>query len=159
MGAGRHDAFVADRTCTLMLETERGNMIRLRNSFISTRPDNSLYYSLQGTKGCFQAAQGPTDFHKIHIKGLRRQNEWRNIDDFSGLLDNKWKKLAVPQYDDISGYDSGTPLMLEAFANSILQGTKPPISAADAMNWTVSGLLSEQSITQGSVAINVPVYQ
>lgn len=159
MGAGRHEKFVADRTCTLMLETERGNMIRLRNSFISTRPDNFLYYSLQGTKGCFQAAQGPTDFHKIHIKGLCRPDEWRNIDDFSGLLDRRWKKLDTQRYDDISGYDSGTPLMLEAFASSILNNIKPPLLAEDALNWTAVGLLSEQSIVQGSTVINVPVYE
>lgn len=158
MGSGRHERFVADRTCTLMLQTSRGHMIRLRNSFISTRPDNFLYYSFQGTKGCFQAAQGPTDYHKVHIRGLCQANEWRNIDDFSGLLDDKWNQLDAQMYDDISGYDSGTPLMLDAFADSIITGCEPPVTLADAMNWTATGLLSEESIQKGSIAVDVPLF-
>lgn len=159
MGAGRHERFVADHTCALMCQTEKGHMIRLRNSFISPRPDNFLYYSFQGTKGCFQAAQGSTDYHKIHIKGLCRPNEWRNIYDFAGFLSEDWARLDGLGYDDLTGYDSGTPLMQEAFAGSILSNSPMPFTMEDAMNWTAVGLLSEQSVNEGAAPVPVPVYR
>ncbi len=159
MGAGKHERFVADHTCALMCQTERGHMIRLRNSFISPRPDNFLYYSVQGTKGCFQAAQGPTDFHKVHIQGLCRPNEWRNIDDFAGFLSEDWARLDGLGYDDLTGYDSGTPIMQEAFARSVLRGEAMSVPLEDAMNWTATGLLSENSVNGGAVSVEVPVYR
>lgn len=159
MGAGKHERWRADHTCALMLETEKGHMIRLRNSFISPRPDNFLYYSFQGTKGCFQAAQGPTDYHKIHIQGLCRPNEWRNIDEFAGFLEADWQRLDGQKYDDISGYDSGTPLMQETFARCVLRGIQPPFALEDALNWTATGLLSEDSIEQGAQPVRVPSFR
>lgn len=159
MGAGKHERWRADHTCALMLQTEQGHMIRLRNSFISPRPDNFLYYSFQGTNGCFQAAQGPTDFHKIHIKGLCKPGEWRNIEDFAGFLSEDWQRLDALKYDDISGYDSGTPLMQEAFANNLLRGEKLPFEMDDALNWTAAGLLSEHSVEQGARPVDVPTYR
>ena len=159
MGAGRHERFVADHTCALMCKTERGHMIRLRNSFISPRPDNFLYYSFQGTKGCFQAAQGPTDFHKVHIQGLCKPNEWRNIEDFAGFLPKDWARLDGLRYDDLTGYDSGTPLMQEAFARSVLDGVEPSVPLHAAMNWTAAGLLSEQSVNQNAAPVDVPTYR
>ena len=46
MGAGNHFDMVADETCVLMLETEKGHLIRLRSSFVSPRPDSVTYYSM-----------------------------------------------------------------------------------------------------------------
>ncbi len=159
MGAGRHACFVADYTCALMCQTENGHMIRLRNSFISPRPDNYLYYSFQGTKGCFQGAQGPTDFHKVHIRGLCKPNEWRNIYDFAGFEHEDWHRLDSMRYFNKTGYDSGTPIMHEAFARSVLRGEAPPIPLEDALNWTAAGLLSEQSVNENGMPVEVPVYR
>ena len=64
-----------------MLKTEKNHLIRLRASFVSPRPDNVTYYSFQGTEGCYQAPQGPTDFHKVYIKGICKPGtdlEWFN---------------------------------------------------------------------------------
>ena len=88
MEAGHQYNLTSPNTCVLMLQTENGNMIRLRNSFVSSRPDIYTYYSIQGTNGCYQGPQGPTDFHKVHIKGLCKPNEWRNLFDFSGFFTN-----------------------------------------------------------------------
>lgn len=160
MGAGQYDGLVADRTCVLMLQTENGGMVRLRNSFICNRPDMYTYYSLQGTKGCYQGSVGGTDNHRVHIRGICGPQEWRDVYDFKGLLPKEWD--IIPEGFDVTKdngtcfYDSGTPLLLEAFAKSIINDTEPPISAKRSINWTAAGILSEMSIKNGGAPIEVP---
>lgn len=158
MGAGREYNLVADNTCALLLKTEKGHMIRLRNSFVSPRPDNYLYYSFQGTKGSYAAPRGPSDFHKIHIKGICAPNEWKNIYDFSGFLPEEWAYPDSLHYSDLQDYDSGTPLMQDAFALAVLNNTPTPVSLEDSVNWTAAGLLSADSLLQGSKPVSVPVF-
>lgn len=165
MGAGRQYDLAADNTCVLMLQTEKDHLIRLRNSFVGARPDVYTYYSIQGTKGCYQGPQGPTDFHKVHIKGLCRPDEWRNLFDFAGFLPSEWKMYAEhgvsfnDAFDDgTSQYDSGCALMQDEFARALIDGTAMPISLEDALNWTAAGLLSEDSIVNGSMPVDIPAY-
>ena len=160
MGAGKFDGVTADRTCVLMLQTQDGGMIRLRNSFMGPRPDLYTYYSVQGTKGCYQGSIGATDTHKIHIRDICGPQEWRDIWDFKGLLPKEWD--IIPEGFDItkdngtSFYDSGTPLLLEAFGKCILNDTEPPVSAKRSLNWTAAGILSEQSILAGGEPFDIP---
>ncbi len=161
MGAGSYPGVTADSTCVLMLQTTDGGMIRLRNSFISCRPDLYTYYSVQGTKGCYQGSVGGTDFHKIHIRGLCGSEEWRNVYDFRGFLPKEWQVYPDGTFDDTSDngtqkYDSGTPLLLEAFAKSILTNTEPPVSAKRSLNWTAAGILSEVSINNHGEPVDIP---
>lgn len=165
MGAGqlsndiRPDGWVADHTCVLMMHTEKNHLVRLRNSFVSPRPDMFLYYMFQGTKGCFKTAEYEGDFHKVHIQGLHKPNEWHNIEEFAGFLPEGWKRLDDLKYNDLTGYDSGAPMMQEAFALSCLNDTQPPITLLDAMNWTAAGLLSAESVVNGAKRIEVPTYR
>ena len=160
MGSGKFDGVVADRTCVLMLQTQNGGMIRLRNSFMGPRPDLYTYYSVQGTRGCYQGSVGATDTHKIHIRDICGPQEWRDVYDFKGLLPKEWD--IIPEGFDFakdngtSFYDSGTPLLLEAFGKCILNDTEPPISAKRSLNWTAAGILSEQSINNGGEPVDVP---
>ena len=165
MSAGRQYDLRADNTVSLMMKTERDHMIVLRNQFIGSRPDSYTYYSIQGTKGAYVAPQGPTDFHKIHIKGLCKPNEWKNLFDFAAFLPDEWKMFDNTDvtFDDTkddgtSMYDSGCALMDDEFALCILKGTEPPISLDAALNWTAAGLLSEQSVNNGSQPVDVPLY-
>ena len=164
MGAGKYPGLIADNTCVLMCYTEKGNMIRLRNSFVSARPDLYTYYSIQGTKGCYQGPQGPTDFHKVHISGLCKPNEWKNLYDFKEFLGTEWDILPNNMFDDnfddgVSLFDSGTPLLLNAFTSSIINNTTPSVDISKALNWTATGLLSEKSINEGSRPIEVPIFK
>lgn len=171
MAAGRSFDMVADNTCTLMLETEKGHLIRLRSSFVSPRPDNVTYYSFQGTEGCYQAPQGPTDFHKVFINGecerggWNQPGGWKNVYEFKDYTDDEWKSYW--NIDDYEGkndndtyelYDSGALLMLEKFADCLLNDKPAPISFADAANWTAAGLISADSVNAGCKPLSVPLF-
>ena len=161
MAAGRHPGVPADKTCALMLQTQNGGMIRLRNSFMCARPDLYTYYSVQGTRGCYQGTIGSMDYHKVHIRGLCGPQEWRNVYDFKGFLPKEWQVFPDGYFNDSADdgctlYDSGTALLLGSFARSILDDTEPLVSAKRALNWTAAGILSEQSVNCGGEPMDVP---
>ncbi len=170
MAAGHSFDMVADNTCELMLETNKGHLIRLRASFVSPRPDNVTYYMFQGTNGCYQAPQGPLDYHKIYVKGVCRQGgwnapgEWKNVYEFKDYADAEWRRYwnpddypaDLPDNDTYALYDSGALMMLEKFADCVLNGKPVPVSFADAANWTAAGLLSAESVNKGCKPVEVP---
>lgn len=165
MEAGHQYELTSPNTCVLMMQTDKGNMIRLRNSFVSSRPDLYTYYSIQGTQGCYQGPQGPTDYHKIHIKGLCKPGEWRNLFDFAGFLPAEWRMYTENGVwfndaidDGVSMYDSGCALMQDDFARALIEGKEMPITMEDALNWTAAGILSHDSAINGSAPVNVPEY-
>lgn len=167
MASGNSFDMVADNTCTLMLETDKGHLIRLRSSFVSPRPDNVTYYSFEGTNGCYQAPQGPEDFHKVYIKGVSCEGHWNNIYEFKEACSKEWRRYWNPDDypDDVTDndtyelYDSGALLMIEKFAECILCNRPVPISFEDAANWTATGLLSAESVNNGSKPIEVPTFE
>lgn len=172
MAAGHSFDMEADNTCALMMETDKGHLIRLRSSFVSPRPDNVTYYSFQGTNGCYQAPQGPKDYHKVYLKGYSRQGGWNapggwnNVYEFKDACDDNWKRYWNPDdyasdmldNDTYELYDSGALMMLENFADCVLNHKPMPISFEDAANWTAAGLLSADSVSNGSKPIKVPLF-
>lgn len=172
MAAGKSFDMVADNTCTLMLETEKGHIIRLRSSFVSPRPDNVTYYSFQGSDGCYQAPQGPTDYHKIFMNGecerggWNSPGGWKNVYEFKDYIDSEWKNYwddkdydGCLDNDTYELYDSGSLMMLEKFADCLLNGKPAPISFADAANWTAAGLISADSVNAGCKPLPVPAFE
>lgn len=172
MAAGHSFDMVADNTCTLMLETDKGHLIRLRSSFVSPRPDQVTYYSFQGNDGCYQAPQGPTDYHKIFINGecqrggWNNPGGWKNVYEFKDNIDETWKRYwSIGDYegkldnDTYELYDSGALMMLEEFADCVLNDKPVPVSFADAANWTAAGLISADSVNVGSKPLDVPNFE
>ena len=169
MAAGHSFDMVADNTCTLMLETDKGHLIRLRSSFVSPRPDQVTYYSFTGENGCYQAPQGPTDYHKIFINGECQRGGWnspggwKNVYEYKDYADSKWTEFwNINEYegkldnDTYELYDSGALMMLEEFADCVLNDKPVPISFEDAANWTAAGLISADSVNAGSKPLDVP---
>ena len=166
MASGHSFDIVADNTCALMLQTDKGHLITLRSSFVSPRPDSVTYYSFQGTEGCYQAPQGNTDFHRVHIRDMGEPNKWSNVYEFKDYCSDEWKKYWNPadyaenllDNDTYELYDSGVLMMLEKFASCVLDGAPVPITFSDAANWTAAGILSAESVNNNVKSIDVPQF-
>ena len=154
-GSGQHflDWAKADDTCLVLCRTESGKLLRIRLDFFSDRPNNYTYLGIQGTGACYEAPRGPKDEHKVHVHGTTPRGEWQELFDFAAHLPAEWP-------DDVTedGIDGGASLMVEDFARSIIDDTRPPIDVVDALNMTVPGLLSEVSRQQGGVPVAVPAF-
>lgn len=158
MGSGqRHIEWaVADSTCTVLLETVSGRLIRIRLDFFSDRPNNYTYYGLQGTGAAYEGPRAPGEEHRIYVHGQTERGTWESLWNYSEYLPDAWKNLPAEAVSD--SYDGGAPLMLEEFARCILDDTRPPIDVVDALNMTAPGLLTEVSRQQGGKPVDVPEF-
>ncbi|PJB62481.1 MAG: hypothetical protein CO096_25360 [Armatimonadetes bacterium CG_4_9_14_3_um_filter_66_14] len=154
-GSGQHflDWAKADDTCVALCQTESGKLLRIRLDFFSDRPMNYQYLGLQGTGACYEAPRGPKDEHKVYVHGQTPRGEWQSLFDFDKYLPARWPAGLT---DD--GIDAGAHLMIEDFARSILDDTRPPIDVVDALNMTAPGLLSEVSRERGGEPVEVPAF-
>ncbi len=148
---------VADSTNTVLAETTGGRQIRLRLDFFSDRPNNYLYFGLQGTGASYEGPRAPSEGHRVHVHGRTERGQWDSLWDYLDYLPETWTIVPDERVND--SHDGGAPLMLEAFAQSILAGTPPPVDIAKALNWTAAGLLSEVSRSQGSRVVEVPEFR
>jgi len=162
MGAGNMYDMVADNTCALLCRTKKGRLIYLRSSFVSPRPDNFIYYSFQGTKGCYQGPQGDTDYHKVHFRKELGPNEWKNVyaypEYYPDYIPEAYRITLPWDNDPYAMYDSGFEHMYQDFVDCIVNDTEPPIGIDDAMNWTLTGILSGESVERFGKTVEIPDY-
>lgn len=154
-GSGQHflDWAKADDTCVVLCQTESGKLLRIRLDFFSDRPMNYQYLGFQGTGAAYEAPRSPQDGHKVYVHGQTPRGEWQCLWDFEQYLPPAW-----PAGNADDGIDGGAALMVEDFARSILEDTRPPIDVVDALNLTAPGLLSEVSRQRGGAPVEVPAF-
>ena len=158
MGCGHYPDYglKADNTCVLTMQTNTGKLLRLRHGFVCTRPDIYTYYGFQGTKGAYEGARYAGDRHRVYIKGVCKQEEWRDLEEFAEYLPSMWNK--IPKEEQEEGWNGGTLLLLDEFAQCVAEDRPVPIGISQAANWTSCGLLSERSVQRGGAVVEVPSY-
>ena len=159
LGTGVHTdpEHAMEDTILMLCKTESGALIKIRIDMLSNRPANS-YYSLQGTKGCYEGTRGFGDQPKVGLTDFDPGGRWRPLSDFEQeFLPEQWKN--PPEEAVKAGDVSGEYFELRDFVDSILHDTKPPMDVYDAMDFTVPGLVSEQSIANGGKPVEVPNFR
>jgi predicted dehydrogenase len=162
-GTGWHtspDLRQEDTSLTLC-QMESGKLIKIRVDCISERPHNMAYYSLQGTKGCYEAPRGLGDKHKIWLKGMDENTEkanWRPLEDlYEQYLPERYKNVTEEQKK--AGHWGGDYFIVQDFVDAITKGVKPAIDVYEACEWTAVGLLSELSIMNGGRTMDMPNFR
>ncbi len=163
----------ADNTCNLLLQTSSEKLIRLRQDFLSRRPDNYLFYAIQGTDGVYEGGRsypGPyhegdrrevrDNSHKVCLKGRCGSEEWINLFDMTEFLPDEsegWlPEEALRRY---GVYNEGVGVMFNDFARAVTENARPELSLERALNWTAAGLLSEQSADLRGVPAEIPDFR
>ncbi|MBI3969720.1 MAG: Gfo/Idh/MocA family oxidoreductase [Chloroflexi bacterium] len=165
MGSGIHTdpEHPHDDTCIMLCQLNVGGVIKVRLDMMSNRPHNQAYQALQGTKGCYEAPRGFGDDHKVWLGGdaasdPRARREWRSLWDYADeFLPEPWRSLGNDAAR--AGHGGGDYFVVRDFVQAILHGRTPPIDVYRAMDYTVPGLISEQSIVQGGVPLPVPDFR
>ncbi len=161
-GSGWHtdNRFRQDDTSLTLCQLESGKLIKIRVDCISNRPHNMTYYSLQGTKGCYEASRGLNDSPKIWFEGMDESNdkvEWKPLKDFYEYLPERYQNATEDQKS--AGHWGGDFFIIEDFVNAIINDEKPIIDVYDACEWTAVGLLSELSVMNGGRTIDMPDFR
>jgi len=139
-------------TVTLSARTRKGGLIRMRLDLLSNRPEIHNYYSLQGTGGAYESGRGFGDKPRLYLQGVSQHNHWRTLEDAAG-------DLLPPRYANPpagAGHWGSDAWPLLDLLEAIETGNRPPLDIYAALNMTLPGIISEQSIAAGGTWMAVP---
>ena len=156
-----------DDTCLMLCHLNTGGLIKVRLDMMSNRPHAMAYYSLQGTRGAYEGSRGFGDRPKVWVDetgldpadpaGARSRREWRELWDYESHLPDMWRNPSEEALK--AGHGGGDYFIVREFVEAIRQDKAPPIDVYRALDYTVPGLVSEQSILQGGVPLPVPDFR
>ena len=163
-GSGRHYQdwrgvdFDHDDLTLMLCQLNTGGLVKIRLDMLSDRPHNLAYYSLQGTKGCYEARRGLGDQPKIWLADFHKPVEWHALSELEEeFMPAMWRN--PPEEAVRAGHGGGDYFEVRDFVDSILHDTEPPIDVFAALDFTVPGLISEESINRGGVPLPVPDFR
>ncbi len=164
VGSGHHyrdprgDLYENEDSTLMVCKMVKGGQINVRLDMLSDRPHNLAYYSLQGTKGCYEARRGFGDSPKIWLKDYHADRQWHSLEDFEEeFMPEMWRN--PPEEALKAGHGGGDYFEVREFVDCIVNDTKPPVDVYDALDMTVPGLVSEESINRGGVPMPVPDFR
>lgn len=141
-----------------MCRLASGKLVKIRVDTISPRPHCMTYYSIQGTKGCYEAARGLGDVAKVAVateENEKGYEQWRPLTDFEYLLPERYKSGE----GKAAGHGGGDYYIVADFINAIKTGEKPELDVYKAAEWTSVALLSQLSVMNGGRAMAVPNFR
>ena len=154
VGSGRHVApeHELQDTVSLTARTRRGALLRVRLDLLSDRPELWDYYAIQGTGGAYEAARADTEEPRIYLHEKGKSQAWeplsRHTDRF---LPDRYRE--PPKNSGHWGSDAW-PVM--DFVDAVA-GIRPVAIGVDAaLDMTLPGIISEQSVAAGGQWLHVP---
>ena len=160
-GTGHHykdprgDIYEIEDSTTTACRLANGGLVELRLDMLSNRPHNMTYYSVQGTKGCYESARGHGDRPKICLLDRHQDGGWHDLQEFAEeFLPDEW--LNQSEEAKKAGHGGGDYMEVMDFVRAIVDGKEPPIGIHEALDMSLPGLVSTRSIQQGSIWLDVP---
>jgi hypothetical protein len=113
-------------------------------------------YEFQGTEGCYESPRAVGEKPRIWLRShCSDMKKWLDLEDFADeFLPEFWKEASETARK--AGHGGGDYFEILDFVDAI-QGTRPcPIGIHAAMDMTLPGLVSQQSIERNSAWLQVP---
>jgi predicted dehydrogenase len=161
-GSGHHycdprgDFYENEDSVVMLAKTTRDGLIKIRVDMLSNRPHAMTNYQLQGTEGCYESARSALEPNKIWLKELSPDpNTWMRLEELEDeYLPEMWRR--PPEAALKAGHGGGDYFEVLDFVNAILGHAPCPIGIHEAMDMTLPGLVSQDSIAQQGVWLDVP---
>lgn len=155
-GARVEPKLQADATVSALCQTARGALVDLRLDMQSPRPHNMTHYALQGTRGAYASARRPGEANLVWIEGRSSAREqWQSLEEYEpDFLPAEWREHGARA--TASGHGGGDFFVARAFALAVRDSTPVPIDVYRALDFTLPGLVSEESIAARGAPIPVP---
>jgi len=167
-GSGHHyrdprgDEYENEDSCVMLCKTAAGALIKVRVDMLSDRPHCMTSYQLQGTDGAYESSRnGPGDTPKLWLRTLSERPKWFDVDTLLNLdafreqhLPDMWRN--PPQEALRAGHGGGDYFEIRDFVRAIRGEAPCPIGIHQAMDMTLPGLVSQQSIQQDGAWLPVP---
>ncbi len=166
-GSGRHykdprGEFYHQESSVMLCKTARGALIKIRLDMVSDRPHAMNSYQLQGTDGVFESTRGgPGERDRLWLRSLSPAVRWLDLDTLLAtrefaerFLPEGWRN--PPEAARRAGHGGGDYFEVLDFINAVRGLARCPLDVDAAMDMTLPGLISQQSIAQGGAWIDVP---
>jgi predicted dehydrogenase/GNAT superfamily N-acetyltransferase len=160
-GSGHHyrdprgDEYEQEDTCVMLCKTAGGALIKIRVDMLSDRPHAMHNHQLQGTDGAYESSRGgPIENEKLWLRSLSEEIKWFGLDAVEDHMPEMWRN--PPEAALRAGHGGGDYFEVLDFVNAIRGAAPCPIGIDEAMDMTLPGLVSQQSVQQGGRWLPVP---
>lgn len=146
----------------MLCKTAKGALIKIRVDMISDRPHAMNIHQVQGTDGVFESSRGAaTDRHRIWFRELSREIRWHDLDELAAI-DSLAERYVPPMLKNPpkealkAGHGGGDYFEVLDFLRAVRGEAPCPVGIDQAMDMTLPGLISQQSIARKGAWISVP---
>lgn len=141
---------------TMLGKTEKGALIKIRVDLMSDRPHAPTNYQLQGTDGAYESARAYGENNRVWLRDRCAQSDkWMALDELGDeFLPDTWKTDVNSAM--ASGHGGGDYFEVVDFVDAINGRRACPIGIHKAMDMTLPGLCSQESIRRHGDWIDVP---
>ncbi len=161
-GSGHHyndprgNEYENEDSCLMLCKMASGSLVKIRLDMLSDRPHAMTNYQLQGTDACYESARAGGEKARIWLRDrCKGMHSWLDMETLKDeFLPDFWKENMERVKEDRHG--GGDFFEILDFVDAI-EGKRPnPIGIHEAMDMTLPGLVSQQSIAKGSAWLPVP---
>jgi predicted dehydrogenase len=162
----RGDGYENEASSVMLCQMRSGGLVKVRVDMISDRPHAAINYQLQGTDGCYESARAPGEKDRVWLRSHDTKNagigpyeqatfERTDLEELAEeFMPESWRTHGEQAAK--SGHGGGDLLELIDFMDAIEHGAEPVIGIHEAMDMTLPGLISQQSIADGGRWLEVP---
>ena len=161
-GSGHHyadprgDRYENQDSCVMLCQMASGGLVKIRVDMLSERPHATGNFQLQGTKGCYESARERNGVNRVWLADIcEDKNAWLDLTELEAdYLPDMWRD--PPEAASRAGHGGSDFFEVMDFIQSIAGEITCPIGIHEAMDMTLPGLISQQSILQNSAWLDVP---
>lgn len=150
-------------TVTTLLRTQNGVLIESRIDFASARPHHGSRHELQGSKAVYSTSTDPNQDSLIWIedrspmKATGIPTAWEPLSKYAEEFEHPlWREHGEAAQH--AGHGGGDYFTLREFVGAIVEDRPPLFDVYDAVTWSCITPLSEVSIRNGNMAVEVPIF-
>ncbi len=162
VGSGHHyrdprgAEYENEDSCLMLCKMASGGLVKIRVDMLSDRPHAMTNYSLQGTDGCYESARAPGERGRIWLRSrCKDMHTWLDLAELSDeFLPNLWKENL--ERGLVAGHGGGDFFEILDFLDAVTGRRPNPIGIHEALDMTLPGLVSQQSIAAGGAWLEVP---
>jgi len=146
----------ADDTSVVLAKTAKGALIKVRCDMVSDRPSVTCTYQLQGTRGAYESSRSKEEGHRIWLADLcEDMKSWLDLGELEDEhLPEMWRN--PDENAQSAGHGGSDYFEILDFVKSITGEIDCPIGLHEALDMTLPGLVSQQSIEQEGKWLAVP---
>ncbi|MCG3150149.1 MAG: Alpha-N-acetylgalactosaminidase [Verrucomicrobiae bacterium] len=143
-------------SCVMLCQMRSGGLVKIRVDMLSDRPHAMTNYQLQGTNGCYESARAAGERNRVWLRAKSPSaHQWLDLAELEkDYLPELWTRHADAA--EKAGHGGGDLLELLDFVAAIDGERSCPIGIHEALDMTLPGLISQESIVHGGVWLPVP---